>query len=119
VSPAGKEPELIDHVYGVVPPFAESVAPYAELTCPLIRDVVVSSSGETAAATLILKDDEAVCGVAPASWTWTVNEYVPDCEGVPLITPDTEFNVSPAGNVPALIVQLYGLIPPIATRLVE
>src|SRR5580693_4591017 len=30
VSPAGKVPESIDHVYGVVPPVAASVALYAE-----------------------------------------------------------------------------------------
>ncbi len=34
VSPGGREPALIDHVYGFVPPVAVSVAEYGVLTLP-------------------------------------------------------------------------------------
>src|ERR1700676_3957157 len=39
--PAGKFPEMIDHVYGVVPPEAASVALYAMFCMPLASEVVV------------------------------------------------------------------------------
>src|SRR5580692_7798216 len=45
VSPAGKVPESIDHVYGVVPPVAASVALYAEFCVPLVSEVVVTEGG--------------------------------------------------------------------------
>ncbi len=44
-SPAGKEPALIDHVYGVFPPVAVSVAVYAVPALPPGRDVVVTAGG--------------------------------------------------------------------------
>ena len=67
MSPAGNEPELIDHVYGVVPPVAERVAPYAAFTCPPISEVFVNWSGGIALATFRLKDFVADCGVGAAS----------------------------------------------------
>jgi len=38
---------------------------------------------------------------------------VPDCEGVPEITPLAAPRVSPVGNAPEESVQLYGVVPPV------
>ena len=34
---------------------------------------------------------------------------------MPLITPELEFKLSPAGSAPVVIVQVYGVVPPLAT----
>ena len=47
-----------------------------------------------------------------------MNEYVPDVVGIPLIWPDV-LSVSPAGKLPELTDQLYGIFPPIAASVVE
>jgi hypothetical protein len=49
-----------------------------------------------------------------ASVTFTVNETVPAVVGVPEITPVDATRLNPAGNVPALTVQVYGVVPPLA-----
>ena len=43
----------------------------------------------------------------------------PDAVGVPLITPVVLFNVRPAGNIPVVIDQTYGIVPPIADIVTE
>jgi hypothetical protein len=43
--PAGKPPELIDHVYGPTPPLAAKVTLYAMFCEPLLSEVVVTASG--------------------------------------------------------------------------
>jgi hypothetical protein len=48
-----------------------------------------------------------------ASVTFTVNVDVPAAVGVPLICP-APLSVNPFGNAPALIDQLYGVVPPVA-----
>src|SRR5262249_8626573 len=50
---------------------------------------------------------------APAV-TWTVKLEVPAVVGVPEITPVAAVRVSPAGNVPLAIDQVYGGVPPVA-----
>jgi hypothetical protein len=54
-----------------------------------------------------------------ASVTFTVNEDVPDPVGVPEITPDDPFRTNPAGNVPLLMLQVYGVVPPVACAVAE
>jgi len=44
---------------------------------------------------------------------------VPPLAGVPLITPVDGANERPAGNVPAVVAQVYGAVPPIAVNVVE
>ena len=39
--------------------------------------------------------------------------------GVPLIAPVDGFRDSPAGSVPPVSVQVYGVIPPLAARFAE
>ena len=54
-----------------------------------------------------------------ASLTCTVNDAVPAVVGVPLICPVELLSVSPVGKEPALIDQLYGVVPPLACSVVE
>ena len=54
-----------------------------------------------------------------ASVTCTVKLDVPVPVGVPLISPLELFSVSPAGNEPVLIDQVYGPAPPLAVRVCE
>ncbi len=57
---------------------------------------------------------DAVCGGAAASCTPTVKFAVPAVVGVPVIAPVELFSVRPAGNDPAVIDHVYGVVPPVA-----
>jgi hypothetical protein len=109
-------PALTLQLYGVVPPLACSVVEYAVPAVPPANDVVVTVGGWVAAATAILKAFVPV--LFAASVTCTVNETVPAVVGVPEITPG-DVRLNPAGNVPALTLQLYGVVPPLACSVVE
>jgi hypothetical protein len=114
VSPTGNAPEDIDQLYGAVPPLAESVAKYAVPTCPPTKDEVVIWTGVApAVAIAMLKLFVVLCAGELASVTLTVNEAVPAAVGVPLICPAL-LSVSPTGNAPEDIDQLYGAVPPLA-----
>jgi hypothetical protein len=54
-----------------------------------------------------------------ASVTCTVKETVPVVVGVPEMTPVDATRLNPAGNVPALTLQVYGVVPPLACSAVE
>jgi hypothetical protein len=54
-----------------------------------------------------------------ASFTCTVKETVPVVVGVPEMTPVDATRLNPAGNVPALTLQPYGVVPPLACSVVE
>jgi hypothetical protein len=67
----------------------------------------------------MLNDCVAVCGVgAVESVTLTVKLNVPAVVGVPEIVPLAAASVRPAGNVPELMLQLYGVVPPLAANVV-
>ena len=85
MSPAGNEPELIDHVYGVVPPVAERVAVYDEPVVPAGSEVVVMEGGCAAAATTMLRFAAALFAGELESVTVTLKDAVPEAVGVPLI----------------------------------
>ena len=57
------------------------------------------------------------CAGEPESVTWTWKEEVPACDGVPEIRPPVD-SAKPAGSDPEVMAQLYGDVPPEATRLV-
>ena len=78
--------------------------------------MVVICTGVTAAATVMLNDFVAVCGVDEESLVWTVKEVVPDCVGVPLIWPVEAVRLSPVGKDPELIDHEYGAVPPEAVK---
>ena len=62
---------------------------------------------------LMLRLAVALCTGEVESVTFTVNDEVPAAVGVPLICPELP-RVSPAGRVPELTDQLYGVVPPLA-----
>ena len=107
VSPAGSVPELMEQVYGVVPPFASIGALYATPTVPFGK-VFVSVSA--AGLMTIVSGPEVVCDGDPESSTFTVTVELPAVVGVPLTV--QPLNDKPAGRVPDVIVQLYGEVPP-------
>ncbi len=73
----------------------------------------------TAAATVMLNDFVAVCAVgAVESVTFAVKLNDPAVVGVPEIVPLDTASVRPAGSVPELMLQLYGVVPPLATNVV-
>ncbi len=93
---------------------AASVALYATPDSPLGRPLVVIDSG--AAAMITVKDCELV---PPAeSFTCRVNVEDPAAAGVPETAPVLLFNASPPGSVPAVIVHVYGAVPPLAPTVV-
>jgi hypothetical protein len=47
-----------------------------------------------------------------ASVTWKVTEPLPPPVGVPEITPVLAFKLNPGGSVPAVMLYVYGLVPP-------
>jgi len=61
----------------------------------------------------------AVCAGELESFTCTVNDELPEDDGVPEIAPDDEVSDSPAGNEPLEIDQLYGVAPPLAESVLE
>ena len=119
VRPPGKAPELMLQLYGVVPPVAASVVEYAVPTCPEETELVVTCTGVTAAATVSVNDFVAVCAVGEVeSVTLAVKLNEPDAVGGPEIVPVAD-RVRPPGKAPELMLQLYGVVPPVAASAVE
>jgi hypothetical protein len=119
VSPPGKAPALMLQLYGVVPPLAASVIEYAVPACTEGTETVVICSAVTAAATARVNDLLAVCAVGfVESVTLAVKLKEPDAVGVPEIVPADD-NVSPPGSAPELMLQLYGVVPPLAASVIE
>lgn len=81
----------------------------------MANDVVVTDSA-AAALTVMLSDLTAVELLASA--TCTVKFDVPAAVGVPLMTPAEE-RVRPAGSVPADVVHVNGVVPPVAVSVCE
>ena len=117
LKPAGSDPALTLQLYGAVPPLACSVVEYAVPVVPPGSDTVVTVGGWAAAATAILNAFVPV--PFAASFTCTVNDTVPAVVGVPEITPVDAARLKPAGSDPALTLQLYGAVPPLACSVVE
>jgi hypothetical protein len=116
--PPGNAPVLMLQLYGVVPPFAASVVEYAVPTCPEGTETVLICTGVTAAATVRVNDLVVVCAVGVVeSVTLAVKLKEPDAVGVPEIVP-AEDSVRPPGKAPALMLQLYGVVPPLAASVV-
>jgi len=77
--------------------------------------VVIASVAGGAALITRVAARVALCGVDSESVALTVNVLVPAAVGVPESTP-AELNARPAGRVPALTVQAYGDVPPLAAK---
>jgi len=71
---------------------------------------------ERAGPTVMLRDFVAVCAVGLVeSVALTVNEEVPAAVGVPLSAP-SDASDRPVGSEPVVMLQVYGLVPPVAPR---
>jgi len=69
--------------------------------------------------TTMLRFAVAVLAVGvSASVTVTVKFVVPEAVGVPEITPVAPFKINPAGKLPVVTAQLYGVMPPVACKVV-
>ena len=88
------------------------------LVCPPGNVEVVTCTGVTEAVTVMLRFPVALCAGELESVTFTVNEELPAVVGVPLICPEL-LSVNPAGKLPELIDQLYGVVPPLAASEAE
>jgi hypothetical protein len=101
VMPAGSEPELRDHLYGVVPPVAAKVV---ENAAPLVAEGievdVIWRAGAAGAMTVMLSGLLAVWAGFSESLTEVVNEYVPLAVGVPEIVPLGGESERPGGSDP-------------------
>ena len=114
VRPAGKVPVPRLHVYGAVPPVAAKITLYAFPTVPAgSGDVVVIATGGRLITSVAAS--VAVCAGLPESVAVIVNVLVPAAVGVPAMTPAV-LRLRPAGKVPAVTVQVIGVVPPVAAR---
>jgi hypothetical protein len=76
--------------------------------------------GATAAAIVRVNDFVAVCAVGTVeSVTFAVKLNDPAVVGVPEIVPLAAASVRPDGKAPELMLQLYGVVPPLASIIVE
>ena len=108
-SPAGKP--VADHVYGVVPPVAASVAPgYAVLTTPDGNDDVVIESWPVIVIDRLFVAVRCVGFVESVTVMFTV--LVAAAVAVPLMTPVDASMLSPVGRPVAD--HVYGVVPPVA-----
>lgn len=103
VNPAGRLPEVIDHVYPGVPPIAVKVCVYAVPAVPAASDDVEMDS--VVDATVMDSGTDLVCTGLPLSLIVTVKAYWPLAVGVPEITPLPAAKLSPAGRLPDVIDQ--------------
>jgi hypothetical protein len=108
--PAGKPPDVIDHVYGAPPPLEASATLYACPTTPF--DTLVVAMLSVVALTLRVNALVTVTGVDAASVALTVNVALTGVAGVPEINPEVE-RLKPAGSVPEVMVQTIGELPPV------
>jgi hypothetical protein len=114
LSPAGRLPEVIDQVYGAVPPLAlravEKGVP--EIPEGSVEDAIASW---IAATTTDVAADVVWAGLL-LSLTFAVKLNVPLAVGVPEITPVPLARLNPAGRLPEPIDHWYGAVPPFACR---
>ena len=87
---------VADHVYGVVPPVAATVALYATPATPEGNDAVVMVGGATTVSDRLAVAVRCVGLVESVTVMATV--LVPAVVGVPLIAPVDEFRFNPAGR---------------------
>jgi hypothetical protein len=100
VSPGGRDPVVIDQVYGGVPPVTATVAEYVVPTVPLGREAVVMPP---LGAITIERAAVAVRAVGVVeSVTVTVKSEVAAAVGVPVMAPVEASRLSPAGKVPVV-----------------
>jgi hypothetical protein len=113
-NPAGRLPDVIDHVYPPDPPVAESVWEYAVPAVPSGREEVEI----VIAALLMFSERDLVADPPAVSAARKVNWTEPAADGVPLTTP-LAVNDKPAGSAPLVTDQVYDPFPPVAVKFCE
>lgn len=98
-----------------MPPAAAKAALYAVPTVPAESEVVETLGDCDAAAITMLSDFAPVRLFA--SFTCTVNAAEPAAVGVPEIAPALD-SVRPAGSAPLVTLHVYGVLPPVAPKVV-
>jgi len=113
VNPAGRAPPVIEQVYGPIPPVIPIGALYGVPAVPFGRGVgeIVNGPPPPPEVMVRLIGPVVLCCGFEASVTLTVMFEVPARTGVPLTV--HPFNVRPAGRTPDVIVQAYGVVPPV------
>ena len=101
-----------------MPPDTEMVCEYAVPVVPFGSELVPMTSGATEAVTVIESDCESVNFGEDESATCTVKVDVAAVVGVPEMTPAL-LRLRPVGRLPEVTVQAYGVLPPVATSVVE
>jgi hypothetical protein len=110
VRPAGRAPPVTVQVYGAVPPVTPIVLVYGTPTKPFGRLANVSVRFPGVVIVKLNGPLTLCCGVE-LSVTCSVRFEIPAAVGVPLIV--QPFCVNPAGNVPTVVVQVNGAVPPV------
>ena len=105
VSPVGRLPAVIDHVYAGVPPEADIAFEYAVPAVPEGSVALIVKAGAEAAATTIERGTDLDCAGLPPSVTVAVKLLVPFVVGVPEMRPVPWLRLSPAGRLPAVMDQ--------------
>ncbi len=95
----------------MIPPLAWNWNEYGLFCVPFGNGEVLTSVN---VGQVIEKLSGLVVVAATASVTLKVTETELRVVGVPLITPVEVFRLRPVGKVPALIVHVYGEVPPVA-----
>jgi hypothetical protein len=108
-TPSGRLPDSIVHVYGAVPPAAESDPEYAVPTIPAGSEFVLMLN---AGAVIPMLNDFATLAF-DASVTRTENVKLPARVGVPEIVPPA-VRARPSGRLPESTDHEYGTVPPVA-----
>jgi hypothetical protein len=113
VRPGGRAlPPVSSHVRGFVPPIVVRACEYATPTWPFASDVVVIVS--VFDRIVNVKLTVAVCAGKLESVTWNVTKPTTGFVGIPVICPEALFRVNPIGSRPNVVVQKYGVLPPMA-----
>ena len=109
--PAGRLPLASEQPYGAKPPDTPMVPVYAVPTVAVAGELMVSVVGLALFRMLSVSDAESVDPLL--SVTCAVKLAVPAVRGVPLSTPSL-LSAMPAGREPEVMVQVYGVVPPLA-----
>jgi hypothetical protein len=111
VSPAGRLPDAMDHVYPGVPPVTLSAFAYDAPTCAAGSEPDPMLSVGITGRTTIENVTVWLCAGELESETLKLKLDVPLAVGVPEITPALE-SVNPAGRLPDATDHVYPGVPP-------
>lgn len=110
-NPAGRVPPVTVQTYGPVPPVTPTDPVYGAPTMPFGGFDTVSPPVPEETIVRLIGPSAVSCGFE-ASVTWIVMFDVPTVVGVPVTVQLFGVIVNPAGSVPTVTVQTYGVVPP-------